>query len=178
MEHGSVEDALGGVDAVEHQRVEVEVEIERAAGALDDVDGARAAGGVTQGAGAAREEAEDGAQEEKPAVEWLCSQVAKRNLTTPGLIGLEMSRPLNWIAAQTMHYTSPGIWAIARQQTYENYKHFANFLERRGSIEYLCRRIEELEAEYEKQETKRDASTPSIKAAEASSETKESDESD
>ena len=117
-------------------------------------------------------------EEEKPSVEWLCKQVAKRHLTTPGLIGLEMSRPLNWIAAQTMHYTSPGIWAIAPKHIHENYKHFASFLERRGSIDYLCRRIEELEAEYEKHESNKDASPPSIEAAEASSETKESDESD
>jgi hypothetical protein len=87
--------------------------------------------------------------EEKEAVEWFCSQVARRRLTTPGLIALEMSRPLNFIASQAMHYFAPGVWAVARQQTYEQYRRFAAFLERRGSIDYLESRIEELEREYE-----------------------------
>lgn len=87
---------------------------------------------------------------ERPAVDWFCRQIARRGLTTPGLIGLEMSRPLNYIASQTLHFFGPGVWSIVRQQTYEQYCAFAQFLERRGSIDYLCRRIEELEAEYER----------------------------
>jgi hypothetical protein len=121
--------------------------------------------------------------DEQPAVEWVCRQVAKRHLTTPGLIGLEMSRPLNWLGAQAMHVFSPGVWAIVRQQTFENYQQFANFLERRGSIEYLCRRIEELEVEFMKQERQRSASPPdeappSNEAAPEHEESKETDESD
>ena len=79
--------------------------------------------------------------------------MARRHLTTPGLIALEMSRPLNFIASQTMHFFAPGVWALAKQQTYEGYRHFSEFLERRGAIEYLERRIEEIEAEYERKET-------------------------
>ncbi len=95
-------------------------------------------------------------EHEKPAVEWICRQIAKRHMTTPGLIGLEMVRPLNWIGAQVMHFASPGVWAITRSQRYGSYLHFARFLEQRGSIEYMCRRIEELEAEY----THREVYTP------------------
>lgn len=89
---------------------------------------------------------------ERPAVEWFCRQIAKRGLYTPGLVGLEMSRPLNFVAAQTLHFFGPGVWSIVQQQTYEQYCAFARFLERRGSIDYLCQRIEELEAEYETSE--------------------------
>ena len=85
---------------------------------------------------------------QRPAVEWICTQIAKRHLTTPGLIGLEMMRPLNYIGAQMMHFSRPGVWAIAPRNVYGGYIHFAEFLERRGSMEYMCRRIEELEAEY------------------------------
>lgn len=91
-------------------------------------------------------------EKERPAVDWFCHQVAKRGLSTPGLIGLEMSRPLNFVAAQAMHFFGPGVWSIVQQQTYEQYCAFAAFLERRGSIDYLCRRIEELEAEFERRE--------------------------
>ena len=94
---------------------------------------------------------------QRPAVEWVCAQVAKRHLTLPGLIALEMMRPLNWIGAQVMHMTSPGVWAIAPKHLYGGYKNFAEFLEKRGSVEYMCRRIEELEAEYLEQEHKRKA---------------------
>ncbi len=92
---------------------------------------------------------------QRPAVEWVCAQVAKRHLTLPGLIALEMMRPLNWIGAQVMHMTSPGVWAIAPKHIYGGYNDFARVLEKRGSVEYMCRRIEELEAEYLQQEHKR-----------------------
>ena len=94
---------------------------------------------------------------QRPAVDWVCAQVAKRHLTLPGLIALEMMRPLNWIGAQVMHMTSPGVWAIAPKHIYGGYNDFAKFLENRGSMEYMCRRIEELEAEYLKKEKTRKA---------------------
>ena len=94
---------------------------------------------------------------QRPAVEWICTQIAKRHLSTPGLIFFEMTRPLNYLGAQVMHLTSPGVWAIAPKHIYGGYKNFAEFLENRGSIEYMCRRIEELEAEYSKQGHKRKA---------------------
>ncbi len=96
-------------------------------------------------------------EQQRPAVEWICNQVAKRSLTLPGLIVLEMTRPLNYLGAQVMHITSPGVWAIAPKHIYGGYKNFAEFLEKRGSVEYMCRRIEELEAEYLEQEHKRKA---------------------
>ena len=85
---------------------------------------------------------------QRPAVEWICTQIAKRHLSTPGLIFFEMTRPLNYLGAQVMHFTRPGVWAIAPRRIYGGYIHFAEFLEQRGSLEYMCRRIEELEAEY------------------------------
>ncbi len=90
--------------------------------------------------------------QQQAAVDWFCRQVAKRHLTTPGLIALEMSRPLNFIAAQAMQFFSPGVWAIAQQQTYDQYKQFAAFLEQRGALEYLSRRIEHFERLYEQQQ--------------------------
>lgn len=85
------------------------------------------------------------AAEEREAVEWFCQQVARRRLATPGLIALEMSRPLNYVAAQAMLALAPGVWALASSPTHQGYLQFSRFLERRGSIEYLARRIEELE---------------------------------
>ena len=93
--------------------------------------------------------------EQQASVDWVCRNIAKRRMTTPGLIALEMSRPLNYLASQVMHFASPAVWAIAREQTHEQYKHFAAFLEQRGAVEYLCVRIEEFEDEYDRAERER-----------------------
>ncbi len=87
-------------------------------------------------------------------VDWLCRQVAKRHLTTPGLIAMEMCRPLNWVIAQGMHLMRPSVWAVTPSAFYEHYKNSAEFIEQRGSIEHLCRRIEQLEQEYEQRRRK------------------------
>ncbi len=94
---------------------------------------------------------------QREPVDWFCRQIAKRHLTTPALIGLEMSRPLNFISSSAMHFFSPAVWAIAKQQTLENYNNFAQFLENRGSVDYLCARIEHFEKEYEQQDRSGDA---------------------
>ncbi len=86
--------------------------------------------------------------EQQAAVDWVCVQIAKRHLTTPGLIFLEMSRPLNYLGSQVMHFFRPGVWALAADPTYEGYKHFSIYLEQRGSMEYLADRVEHFEQEF------------------------------
>lgn len=85
---------------------------------------------------------------QQPAVDWVCTQIAKRHLTTPSLIALEMCRPLNWLGAQAMQFARPGVWAIASQLTYRDYVHFTEFLEHRGSVDHLARRVEYFESEF------------------------------
>ena len=82
--------------------------------------------------------------EQRSIVERLCREVVRRRMTVPALLTLEMSRPLGYLAAQTIHFLTPLIAAVTDAQTH---KHLAAFLERRQSVEYLCRRIEQLEAE-------------------------------
>jgi hypothetical protein len=78
--------------------------------------------------------------------------VARRHLTLPGIIVMEVARPLNWIMAQAGHFFSPGVWAVTPEQTHRSYKLFVEFLEQRGSTEYITGRIEHFEDEYEKLE--------------------------
>lgn len=82
-----------------------------------------------------------------PAVDWVCLQVARRRLTTPSLIMLEFTRPLNYISAQAMHFFRPGIWALGSRMAFDGYVEFSRFLEQRGSTEYMAKRIEHFEAE-------------------------------
>ncbi len=91
----------------------------------------------------------DPTPEQRKAVEKVCREVVRRHLTTPALLFLECARPLNYIGSQMMHFFQPMISVFTDT---EGPKQFALYLERRGSIEYICRRIEDLEHEA----TKRD----------------------
>ena len=82
--------------------------------------------------------------EQRAVVDRVCREVVRRQLVTPALMFLEMSRPLNYITAQTLHFFAPFVSIVAGGH---GHRHFAAFLEQRGSIEYMVRRIEELEAE-------------------------------
>jgi hypothetical protein len=80
---------------------------------------------------------------QRALVEKICSEVVRRRLTAPALFTLEMSRPLNYISAQFLHFLQPFVTVIADKNEYEN---LTLFLEQRGSLEYVCRRLEALEA--------------------------------
>jgi hypothetical protein len=76
-------------------------------------------------------------------LERICREVVRRRLTTPALFTLEMSRPLNYVSAQFLHFIQPIATVVANKNEYEN---LTRFLEQRGSIDYLCGRLESLEA--------------------------------
>jgi hypothetical protein len=79
--------------------------------------------------------------EQQAVVEKLCHEVVRRQLTTPALMFLEMSRPLNFVGSQALHFFAPFIAAVTDA---EGHRHLAAFLEHRGSIDYICRCIEAL----------------------------------
>jgi len=81
---------------------------------------------------------------QRALIERLCGEVVRRRLTTPALFLLESSRPLNYVSAQFLHFLQPIATILADANQYQN---LTVFLERRGSIEYICRRLEALEAE-------------------------------
>lgn len=107
-------------------------------------------------------------------VDWICRQVVKRHLTTPALLAMEMSRPLNFIGAQAMRFFQPLMSALLSHHGHEGYSQFAAYLERRGSLEYLCGRIEALEAEAVRKERARAATA----SDESQTPIKEHDEAD
>jgi len=73
-------------------------------------------------------------------VDRVCRSIVKRGMTTPALMALEMSRPLNFIAAQAMHIVRPAAELVLDTQSF---KQFALFLEQRGSIEFFCNRLQQ-----------------------------------
>ncbi len=74
------------------------------------------------------------------AIDRVVDEIIRRGLTAPTLMALEMSRPLNFIGSQAMHFFTPFVSVFANT---EGYRHFAQFLEHRGSISFICDTIEE-----------------------------------
>ena len=80
---------------------------------------------------------------QRALAEKICRAIVRRRLTAPALFTLEMSRPLNYVSAQFLHFLQPFVTVLANKEEYQN---LTLFLEQRGSIDYLCGRIEALEA--------------------------------
>ena len=63
----------------------------------------------------------------------------------PATMLLEMSRPLNYLGAQALHFFTPFATILVEARAWET---FAGFVERRGSVEYMIRLIDECEADH------------------------------
>ena len=101
---------------------------------------------------------------EAELVERVAQEIVKRRMAQPALLFLEFSRPLSGVGAAAMHFLQPFVAVVIHPTTWST---LATFLERSGSVEYLCLRIEALEA----QRMSSDAKTSDTK----SSDTKSSD---
>ena len=82
-------------------------------------------------------------ESQRMLIEKLSTEIIRRRLTTPAVFVLEMSRPLNYVSAQLLHFFQPIVAIVADA---DGYNQVARFLERRGSIDYIVRRIDALEA--------------------------------
>ena len=82
-------------------------------------------------------------ERERLAAEKVCEEVVRRRMTMPASMLLEMSRPLNYLGAQALHFFTPFASVLVDGKSWED---FASFVERRGSVEYLIRTIEDCEA--------------------------------
>src|SRR5262249_40634162 len=85
---------------------------------------------------------------QKVVVDRLCRQVVERGLSTPALVFLESVRPLNYMTSQTLQFFAPLISTVADPNACRD---VADFLEHRGSVDYLCRRIEEMQKNAERE---------------------------
>jgi hypothetical protein len=79
--------------------------------------------------------------EQQPIIDGLCRRIVDRGLALPAILFLESCKLLGPVAAQSLLLVQP--WfelALDRTQL----AIFAKFLDRRGSFDYLCQRLEEL----------------------------------
>ncbi len=77
--------------------------------------------------------------DEARLVDRLCRAIVVRGLRTPAVVALDCSHNLNFLASQTMVFLEPIVTLLFKG---DEYARFRGFLARRGSIEYICRRIE------------------------------------
>lgn len=82
--------------------------------------------------------------EEREVIDRILAVVVRREMAGPAILFLESSRPLSGVAAASIHYFAPFASALVDSSALA---HLASFLDRRGSVEWLCRRLEELEAD-------------------------------
>ena len=94
---------------------------------------------------------------ERALVERLCAEVVRRRLTSPALLLLEMTRPLNYLSAQALHALQPFLSVLGKPRDIDR---LARFLERRGSIEYLSDRLEALDRDKDHEAQARNAEPP------------------
>ena len=80
--------------------------------------------------------------EQLARIDRLCRAIHQRRLTPPALMFLEMSRPLNYLGAQAMHFFEPVATAVFSR---DEYQELARFLERRDAIDVIARRLEAFE---------------------------------
>lgn len=78
---------------------------------------------------------------QRDAVDRVLNEIVRRGMVVPAQMVLETCRPLNFVAAQLLHFFSPIVRISLGVQGQDD---FARFLERRRSIDYLLNRLEEL----------------------------------
>jgi hypothetical protein len=105
--------------------------------------------------------------DQQTVVDRMCAEVVRRQMAGPAIVFLETLRPLNFVSAQALHFLSPFVSVMVDSNAH---KHLAAFLEHRGSIDYLCDRIGELDADRESAggQTHRERSSTAMEQNDAS----------
>ncbi|MFZ9880141.1 MAG: hypothetical protein ACO3QC_01910 [Phycisphaerales bacterium] len=80
---------------------------------------------------------------QRAILERLVAEVVRRRMAGPAVAFLEMSRPMNALGSAAVHFFTPVASVLANP---ESMRHFAEFLEKRGSVDVLARMIESAEA--------------------------------
>ena len=86
-------------------------------------------------------------ENQKHIVDKVGHEVVKRHLAMPAVLLLETLRPLNYIGSQVMHFFQPIISSVL---PVDGYSDFTELLEQRGSVDYFCERITNIEEKRQK----------------------------
>jgi hypothetical protein len=78
--------------------------------------------------------------EERTLLDELAEGLAKRRLASAALMFAESVKPLGFIGSQMLHFFRPIVSVLWSNPA--RYDQVTRILERRGSLELLCRRLE------------------------------------
>ena len=76
-------------------------------------------------------------------IDMVCHEIIRRGMTFPTQMLLETSAPMHFLSGQMLRIAEPVLGAIIDQNTV---REFATFVERKGAIEYICRRLDQLQS--------------------------------
>lgn len=76
------------------------------------------------------------------AIDAVCQEIIRRGMTFPTQMLLETSAPLHFLSGQMLRVAEPVLGVLVDQTAV---REFATFVERRGAIEYICRRLDQLQ---------------------------------
>ncbi|MBL9150723.1 MAG: hypothetical protein JNM94_18705 [Phycisphaerae bacterium] len=79
--------------------------------------------------------------EERETLDRILTVVVRKGMTTPAQLFLESARPMNGVGANALRFFEPMVSAVVDRDALVR---LANFLERRGSVDWMCRRLDEL----------------------------------
>jgi len=85
--------------------------------------------------------------EKRETLDRLAEKIIERRLSAPAILFLESSKPLSFLGNQAMVFFQPIVQTIFNFKTYDD---IMDLLEDRDNIEYLLKKIEELEAEQQR----------------------------
>lgn len=77
------------------------------------------------------------------AIDHVCREIIRRGMVFPSQMLLETSAPLHFLTGQMLRVAEPILGALVDQNAVRD---FATFVERRGAIEYICRRLDQLQS--------------------------------
>lgn len=75
------------------------------------------------------------------AIDRVLREVVRREMILPAQLILDSSGPLSYVAGQSIRFFEPFLATILDPAAT---REFAAFLERRGAVEYISKRLEEL----------------------------------
>jgi hypothetical protein len=81
------------------------------------------------------------------AIDAVCREIVRRQMTLPAQMMLESSAPLHFVTGQLLRFVEPFLAVILEPAAVRD---FATFLEKRGAMESICLRLEELQRTYSK----------------------------
>ena len=76
------------------------------------------------------------------AIDRVCREIVRRRMMLPAEMLLESSAPLHFIGGQMLRFVEPFLATVLDPVAI---REFTNFIERRGSVEYICRRLRDLQ---------------------------------